>query len=56
MENSQHYEDGKAKVDLLKSAKLDTVLKGKMDYVDYLKLDVQVSSCHLLISNSRIRA
>jgi hypothetical protein len=27
-----------------------------MDYVDYLKLDVQVSSCHLLISNSRIRA
>ena len=56
MENSQHYEDGKAKVDLLKSAKLDTVLKGKMDYVDYLKLDVQVSSCHLLISNSRRRA
>jgi hypothetical protein len=28
---------------LLKTAKLDTVLKGKMEFVDYLKLDVQVS-------------
>lgn len=55
IEKSQHYEEGKAKVDLLKTAKLDTVLKGKMDYVDYLKLDVQVSS-HLLISKSRRRA
>ena len=45
VENSQHYEEGKAKVDLLKTVKLDTVLKGKMEYVDYLKLDVQVGSC-----------
>ena len=44
LENSEHYEEGNAKVDLLKTAKLDTVLKGKMEYVDYLKLDVQVNS------------
>lgn len=44
VEKSEHYEEGKAKVDLLKTAKLDTVLKGKMEYVDYLKLDVQVNS------------
>jgi FkbM family methyltransferase len=43
VEQSLHYTEGNSKVDLLKTAKLDTVLKGKMEFVDYLKLDVQVS-------------
>jgi hypothetical protein len=44
VEQSEHYTGSNDNFELVNTTKLDTLLKNKMEDVDYLKLDVQVNT------------